>query len=117
MVPVGGNKEGRCPIYASPPDLATEIARLREALERILDAPLIDHSHPENSKDGIARAALADQKGGAAKVPSDVTNLVIAARDLLGAYDDMSEEFLALDKALEAFSSRIPYENEPEENA
>ncbi len=22
MVPVGGNKEGRCPIYASPPDLA-----------------------------------------------------------------------------------------------
>lgn len=37
---------------------AGEVKRLREALKRIVDAPLIDHSNPSNSAQNIARAAL-----------------------------------------------------------
>lgn len=64
-----------------------------------------------------ARAALADQKGGAVALPSDVTNLVIAAREFWEMHNDLSGEASALDKALEAFSSLVPYENQPEEDA
>jgi hypothetical protein len=48
------------------------------------------------------------------ELPQDVVNLVIAAREFWDDNNDLSPESLALDKALEAFSSRIPYENEPE---
>nr|WP_278374559.1 HNH endonuclease [Brucella anthropi] len=55
-------------------------------------------------------------------LPQDVINLVIAAREVWEEADTLSyyhtdEEFSqrvkALDKALEAFSERVPYENEP----
>jgi hypothetical protein len=39
-----------------------------------------------------------------------------AAKSLLGR-DDMSEGSRDLDKALEAFASRVPYENEPDDAA
>lgn len=47
-------------------------------------------------------------------LPGDVAELVIAAREFWQANEDMSEESRALDKALEAFSQRVPYENDPE---
>lgn len=47
-------------------------------------------------------------------LPDDVAELVIAAREFWQANEDMSEESAALDKALEAFAGRVPYENEPE---
>ena len=50
-----------------------------------------------------------------AKLPQDVVDLVIAAREFWDANNDLSEESRALDKALEAFGERVPYENEPED--
>jgi len=47
-------------------------------------------------------------------LPQDVINLVIAAREVFEAPEWASDEWNALDKALEAFSSRVPYENEPD---
>lgn len=44
---------------------------------------------------------------------SDVIDLVIAAREVMDT-GPVGEEFTALDKALEAFASRVPYENEPQ---
>ncbi|WP_426291187.1 hypothetical protein [Sphingomonas sp. TWP1-3-1] len=43
----------------------------------------------------------------------DVTALVIAAREFWDDNNDSTPESHALDKALEAFSSRVPYGNEP----
>lgn len=48
------------------------------------------------------------------ELPQDVINLVIAAREFWDDNNDLSPESDALDKALEPFSSRVPYENEPE---
>lgn len=45
----------------------------------------------------------------------DVINLVIAAREFWDLHNDLSEESRSLDKALEAFGERVPYENEPED--
>jgi hypothetical protein len=45
-------------------------------------------------------------------LPQDVVNLVIAAREFWDVAMDESDESAALDCALEAFSSRVPYENE-----
>lgn len=47
-------------------------------------------------------------------LPQDVINLVIAAREFWEQAMDESDESAALDIALEAFSSRVPYENEPD---
>lgn len=46
-------------------------------------------------------------------LPQDVINLVIAAREFWDVAMDDSDESAALDAALEAFASRVPYENEP----
>lgn len=47
-------------------------------------------------------------------LPQDVINLVIAAREAFdtGLLPDVENR--ALDEALNAFSSRVPYENEPD---
>lgn len=37
---------------------ATGVVELREALEKIIFAPMIDHKHPERGVYGIARQAL-----------------------------------------------------------
>jgi hypothetical protein len=50
------------------------------------------------------------------ELPADVVELVISAR--IVAYEDQSKEALRdLDKAAEAFSERVPWENDPEERA
>ncbi|MCO7727820.1 hypothetical protein NJB93_14610 [Brucella intermedia] len=46
--------------------------------------------------------------------PQDVINLVIAAREACDTWLLPECEFKLLDKALEAFSERVPYENEPD---
>lgn len=51
----------------------------------------------------------------ATALPPDVVALVLAAREFWEANEDMSDESRALDKALEAFAERIPYENEPDD--
>ncbi|WP_242219997.1 Lar family restriction alleviation protein [Shinella zoogloeoides] len=48
-------------------------------------------------------------------LPADVTELVVAAREFWEVNEDMSLKSCALDKALEAFAERVPYENEPED--
>lgn len=48
-------------------------------------------------------------------LPDDVTELVVAAREFWEVNEDMSLKSYALDKALEAFAERVPYENEPED--
>lgn len=47
-------------------------------------------------------------------LPQDVIDLVIAAREFWDANDDLSPESRALDSALEEFSSRVPYADEPD---
>lgn len=49
-------------------------------------------------------------------LPQDVINLVIAAREFWDGNNDLSHESRALDKALTAFSERVPYENQPDED-
>lgn len=50
-------------------------------------------------------------------VAQDVINLVIAAREAFDTATLPDDENQALDKALEAFASRVPYENEPDDAA
>ena len=50
-------------------------------------------------------------------LPQDVINLVIAAREAFDTGVIPDEEENNLDKALEPFGERVPYENEPEEEA
>ncbi|MEN5248467.1 hypothetical protein [Brucella pseudintermedia] len=46
--------------------------------------------------------------------PQDVINLVIAAREACDTWLLPECEFKRLDKALDAFSERVPFENEPD---
>lgn len=46
-------------------------------------------------------------------LPQDVINLVIAAREAFDSWTLPECESRALDKALEPFAERVPYENEP----
>lgn len=50
-------------------------------------------------------------------LPNDVLALVIAAREFWDIHNELSDESHALDKALEAFGERVPYENEPHDAA
>lgn len=50
----------------------------------------------------------------AERLPQDVINLVIAAREACDSWQLAECEFKKLDHALDAFSERVPYENEPE---
>lgn len=51
---------------------------------------------------------------GNVELPQDVVALVIAAREAFDTGMLPDDENLVLDKALNAFSSRVPYENEPD---
>lgn len=44
---------------------------------------------------------------------SEIVNLVTAAREFWDCHNDLSEESAALDKALEPFSSQVPYADDP----
>jgi hypothetical protein len=48
------------------------------------------------------------------RVPADVANLVVAAREIWELHGASHDD---LDIALEAFSARVPYDNEPEREA
>ena len=49
------------------------------------------------------------------RLPQDVINLVIAVRNIEYPHgSDYGREWRELDKAVEVFSERVPYENEPE---
>ncbi len=49
------------------------------------------------------------------ELQQDVINLVIAAREACDSWQLAECEFKQLDKALDAFSERVPYENEPDD--
>ena len=54
-------------------------------------------------------------RGGTPALPFDVVELVVAAR--IVAFEDHSPEALKqLDQAAEAFGSRVPWDDEPDEN-
>lgn len=89
----------------------TELARIWTKVEKIRAKHA---AKPTGSALPIAVAAPpapSDEK----HLRQDVIELVIAAREFWEAHNDMSAECRALDKALEAFSSRVPYENQTEE--
>lgn len=46
-------------------------------------------------------------------LPPDVVALAIAAREFWDIHNDPTEESRALDKALERFAEKVPFENEP----
>ena len=54
----------------------------------------------------IARELIAYRRG---LVPTNVANLVVAAREFWDAHNDMSDESRSLDIALEAFAGKVPY--------
>lgn len=58
---------------------------------------------------------LSDKPSGTASFFQDVVNLVIAAREFWDVNNDLTDESRALDKALEAFTDTVPYENQPDD--
>lgn len=66
-------------------------------------------------KDGLPRYDLYAKAILSAPLPQDVIDLVIAGRE---AFPDMPDcdTKTALDDALEAFASRVPWENEPDQD-
>lgn len=95
--------------------LGSSLSAMLEARDRLLcyhaRTSELDHVIDE------ARAALATTKtqdGHANPLPQDVVLLVIAARDV--AYGDPTREALRdLDRAAEAFASRVPWDDEPDD--
>lgn len=124
---------------SAPRELALEEVKLERSIERWRgmkpsevmkgSTAQITYALEDARKDilSLARALSSPDHADAGKVdgdglPQDVINLVIAAREVWEEADTLSyyhsdEEFSqrvkALDKALEAFSERVPYENEP----
>lgn len=83
-------------------------AALAEARDRLIN-------HPGQIADTLSNLFDADEAASAA-VPEDLRRLVIAAR--IVAYEDQSPEALEeLDKASEAFSELVPWDNEPDAEA
>ena len=109
-------------INCQPVDVA---AVRRQALDEVksLCAEYGNDSQPDSEyrlacNDLIeAICALSAEPAQGEQLPQDVINLVIAGRELVysGEVTVGSHEAKALDKALEAFASRIPWENEPDE--
>jgi len=80
----------------------------REACE--LDGLVDSVSHHLRSKAKAVRALYPAPTS----LPQDVINLVIAAREACDTWLLPECEFNQLDKALEPFGERVPYENEPD---
>jgi len=85
-----------------PDDAREENAKLREALGRIEVM-----SSDEQSRIWATNAL----EGAGAGLPADVIALVIAARDVWDTHGESRDD---LDVALEAFASRVPYDDEPQ---
>lgn len=58
---------------------------------------------------------LADGRQTTRSLPADVVRLVIAAREAWPLLDHGTDEERELDKALELFSCRVPYDGEPDD--
>jgi len=115
------------PVYSAPVSSPSPRAQaLEEAAKIAFDVSENGHYYGEASVDSTssiyqqgafevyeALRALSSQPV-AAQLPQDVINLVIAAREAWDTWQLPEEEFKRLDTALEAFASRVPYENEPE---
>lgn len=98
---------------------------LREALEpfaRLADEiDRVSAAHGDEPESIIRRVHYADvvtarnaYEGHAPSLPDDVRALVIAAREFWDIHDSPVEpESRALDQALEAFASRVPFADEP----
>lgn len=106
---------------------ADEIERLTKIHKQAFELGIFhqsraDKAEAENAKLTVACAVYEVQAAGLREqlaagregipMPQDVINLVIAAREAFDMGTLPDEESRALDKALEAFSSRIPYENQ-----
>lgn len=65
----------------------------------------------------IIDAALATPDAAPIDLPADVRALVIAGREFWDENNDTSPESAAMFNALEAFSERVPYEDEPDDDA
>lgn len=84
-------------------------SRIRQVIGDYVD--LTDGRYAQMMR--IVERELSSPQNRVAALPQDVINLVIAAREFWDGNNDLSEESRSLDKALEAFASRVPYENEP----
>lgn len=74
---------------------------------------------PEWARENALKAAdaiLAMLPGGTGCLPDDVVRLVIAARAVAFG-DDQAEVLRELDQASEAFASRVPWDDEPDDAA
>ncbi len=116
-------------LSALEPSAARELA-LDSALRKMvaLYESEYDADVPFKRPDWLVAALSSPDPADAGKVegnglPHDVINLVIAARevweeaDTLSYYhtdEDFSQRVEALDKALEPFGERVPFENEPD---
>jgi hypothetical protein len=85
------------------------ISRMRAAHVSCLDLTM----QAEKLIGNIEAAIRALSSPVADRLPPDVINLVIAAREAFDTGVIPDEEEHNLDKALEPFSERVPYENEP----
>lgn len=92
--------------------------RFRDAIT-LGDYSTLDKAKAAAQADYEARvlSALSAQVQDVADLPQDVIDLVITAREFWGDRNDMSAESDALDKALEKFASRVPYEEDLESPA
>lgn len=74
-----------------------------------------DHARRADACAECAEAIRAITDAAPARLPQDVINLVIAARNVAFDTSGPTSEYLAaLDKASEAFADRVPWEDEPE---
>ena len=87
--------------------------------ERVNNLPATAKTELANMMRNIAHGLHPAEPAQDEQLPQDVINLVIAAREVMygGYINVMAEEINTFDKALEAFASRIPWDNEPDEEA
>ncbi len=109
-------------LAATPPVPATsgEGEKLREALGEAREIILelfhsrgCEYEGTDEDMVGFIDAALATPDAAPIDLPADVRALVIAGREFWGAHNDATSESVAMDAALEAFSARVPYDDEP----
>ncbi|HEU5019644.1 MAG TPA: MazG-like family protein, partial [Pseudolabrys sp.] len=78
-----------------------------------LDAAVEAKFNATSEEVGLATRYRRAEARQAPRLTRDLVSLVIAAREFWDVHNDLSEESIALDKALDRFSEQIPYENGP----
>jgi len=116
---VGCDEAGVCYAAANGQPSMCERSVTADPLQKALLASLAKRSVPTMDPPYTAafNAALdmveRDTASSLSVLSDEVVALVIAAREFWDDNNDQSDESHALDKALQAFSSRVPYDNEP----